>query len=305
LLTALGILLVAMLGLPLSAVAQETEETQPVEKTDNTADTAKAAEDTGWLSNFSGIVQADFTNAYFFRGIRQERQGFIAQPWGELYYSLFKSEDGPIRNITVGAGVWNSFHSEETGHTQHPRSLYETDWYPLVSIGLPENLTLTTIYYFYTSPNDAFRSAQELNFKLAWDDSEALGKFALAPWINLAIETHRTSFGPNKGEGLQMGVAPTLYTIPIENYPITLTLPLELGLALHNYYEHADGHESAFGYFSAAGSASVPLAFVPKGFGSWSLTSTIKGYFLSNTLKNANGRQSTSGVYTGSLTLEF
>jgi len=299
LLAALGTLLTAMLGLPQFAVADDT--------TAGASDTAKTEEEVPLfsLSRLSGTVQADFTNAYYFRGIRQEDEGFIFEPWAELYYNLYKSDDGPIRNLTIGGGVWNSFHSEETGHQQSPKSLYETDWYPIVSVGLPGNLTLTTIYYWYTSPNDAYRTVQELNLKLGWDDSAALGKFALAPWINLAVETHKTSFGPNKGVGLQMGVAPTLYTIPLENYPITLKLPLELGLALHDYYEHANGHENAFGYFAAAGTASVPLAFVPKGLGNWSLTGTLKGYFFSNTLKNANGRQSEAGVYTGSLTLAF
>jgi hypothetical protein len=299
----LGTLLLVLLGLPLSAVAQETEETQAV----TTAETAKADENAPLLSlsRLSGTVQADFTNAYYFRGIRQEKEGFVFQPWGELYYNLFKADDGPIRNITIGGGVWNSIHSEKTGATSDPRSLYETDYYPIVSIGLPENLTLTTIYYYYTSPNDAYRSVQELNFKLSWDDTEALGKFAMAPWVNLAVETHRTSFGPDRGEGLQMGVGPTIYTIPLENYPITIKMPLELGLALNKYYEHANGHESTFGYFAAAGTASVPLAFVPKGLGNWSFTTMLKGYFLSNTLKNANNRQSTEGVYTGSLTLAF
>ena len=233
------------------------------------------------LSRLSGTVQADFTNAYLLpRHPAGGRWLHRRSPGRELYYNLYKSDDGPIRNITVGGGVWNSFHTEETGHQQSPKSLYETDWYPIVSVGLPGNLTLTTIYYWYTSPNDAYRTVQELNFKLGWDDSGALGKFALAPWINLAVETHKTSFGPNKGVGLQMGVAPTLYTIPLENYPITLKLPLELGLALHDYYEHANGHENAFGYFAAAGTASVPLAFVPKGLGNWSFTATAQGLLL-------------------------
>ena len=55
------------------------------------------------------------------------------------------------------------------------------------------------------SPNAAFKNTQELNFKLAWDDSDTLGKWAVHPWINLAIETENTSFGPNSGEGVQLG----------------------------------------------------------------------------------------------------
>ncbi len=39
-------------------------------------------------SRLSGILQLDLTNAYFFRGILNERDGLIAQPWAELYVSL-------------------------------------------------------------------------------------------------------------------------------------------------------------------------------------------------------------------------
>ena len=215
LLAALGTLFIAMLGLPHFAVADDT--------TAGAGDTAKTEEEVPLfsLSRLSGTVQADFTNAYFFRGIRQERDGFIFEPWGELYYNLLQSPTtAPIRDITIGAGVWNSFHTEETGHAAITQEPVRDGLVPDRLGRTPaRNLTLTTIYYFYTSPNDAFRTVQELNFKLAWDDSEALGKFALAPWINLAVETHKTSFGPNKGEGLQMGVAPTLYTIPLERLP--------------------------------------------------------------------------------------
>src|SRR4030095_15397945 len=36
-------------------------------------------------SRWSGAIQFDFTNAYFFRGYLNERADFIWQPWAELY----------------------------------------------------------------------------------------------------------------------------------------------------------------------------------------------------------------------------
>jgi hypothetical protein len=210
-----------------SAAAQgkDTEEIEPIEKTEAAEAAEEAEEPEEEESRFSGIIQADFTNAYFFRGILQERDSFIAQPWLEGYFSFYRSEDGFIRDAAVGAGVWSSFHTEETLATSNPKSIYEVDWYPAVYLEFPMGFSLTFIYYFYTSPNDAFRHVEEMNIKLAWDDSETLGRFALQPWINLALETHKTSFGPNKGEGFQLGIEPTLFEIPIENYPITVTAP--------------------------------------------------------------------------------
>jgi hypothetical protein len=270
-----------------------------------TAAEPEAAEPEGFLSHFSGSAQADFTNAYFFRGILQERDGFIAQPWGELYYSLYSSEDGFIRDFSIGGGVWASFHTEETLAEHGPHSLYEVDWYPVVYLEFPNSVSLTTIYYFYTSPNGAFQRVDELNLKLAWDDSETFGKFAMQPWINLAIETHRTSFGDKEGVGLQMGVAPTLFEIGHDTYPVTFSAPLELGLAIDDYYEEEDGDENTFGYLSFGLSASVPLAFMPESTGAWTFTLTGKGYYLSNTLAEANLGRSLYPVFTASVGVEF
>ena len=264
-----------------------------------------AAEPEGPLSRLSGSFQADFTNVYFFRGILQERDGFIAQPWGELYYSLYQSEDGFIRDFSIGGGVWASFHTEETLADHGPHALYETDWYPVISLEFPNSVSLTTIYYFYTSPNGAYDTVEELNFKLAWDDSETFGRFAVQPWINLAIETHRTSFGDKEGVGLQMGIAPTLYEFAHDTYPVTLTAPLEIGFAIDDYYEREDGSENPFGYLSFGLSASVPLAFMPASTGSWSFTLTGKGYYLSNTLEEANRGDSLYPQIMASVGVEF
>jgi hypothetical protein len=250
-------------------------------------------------------MQADFTNAYFFRGILQERDGFIAQPWGEIYFNAYASDTGLIRDVTIGGGVWASFHTEETGAVHGPHSIYETDWYPLVSIGLPSGLSLTTTYYFCTSPNGAFQRVDELNFKLAWDDSEYNGRWALGPWINFAVETHRTSFGDKEGSGVQMGIAPTLYTFEHEQYPVSFSFPIELGLAIDNYYEREDGSENHFGYLTFGLSASVPLAFVPESYGAWAVTLTGKGFYLSNTLAEVNRGRSLYPVFVASLGVEF
>ena len=259
----------------------------------------------GPLSRFSGSMGVDFTSAYIFRGIVQEKHGFIAQPWAELNYNLYSSETGLIRDVTIGGGVWNSFQSEKTLAESHPTWLYETDWYPVVSIGLPAGLSLTTYYYFYTSPNDAFQTVQELNLELAWDDSEALGRFAMAPYVNFAVETKRTSFGPFEGSLVQMGVEPTLYTVENERFPVTFSFPVELGLAIDDYYENESGGENTFGYLSWGLKISFPLAFMPKQLGSWTFDVLGQGYYLSSTLAKVNDGRELYPVVTGSLSVSF
>ena len=277
---------------PASALAAETETAAAVE-----------AEEDG--SRISGIIQIDFTNAYFFRGIQNERDGFIAQPWGELYFNLFSADEGLIRDVTIGGGVWNSWHSEKTGREHGPGPLYETDWYPLFSVGFENDITATLIYYWYSSPNGAFDTVEELNLKLEWDDSEVLGRWALAPWVNLAIETHLTSFGPDKGEGVQLGIEPTLWELENDTYPLSFTVPAELGLAIDDYYEEDDGSENAFGYASVGLLASLPITAVPENFGAWTVSPGGKILFLSETLQDVNRGDHVYPVVTASLGVEF
>jgi hypothetical protein len=306
LLSRLALLSTALLWLPISAAAQEQEETEPIQKTEEARQAEEAADQEEEESRFSGIFQVDFSNAYFFRGILQERDSFIAQPWLEGYFSLWGSEDGFIRDISIGAGVWSSFHTEETLATDNPKSLYEVDWYPVIAVEFPAGVSFTTIYYWYTSPNDAFAHVQEWNFKFAWDDSEYLGRFALQPWVNFAIEMHNTSLAPKQGQGMQMGIEPTLFEVPIENYPITVTAPVELGLSLDDYYERpATGHENTFGYASYGIKASVPLAFMPEKAGSWTFSMSGKGYSLGHSLANANLGRDFTPVGVASIAVEF
>ena len=255
---------------------------------------------------FSGTFQLDWTNAYFFRGILNEREGIILQPWGELYYSLYSSEDGFLRDVSVGGGIWTTWHSERTLADEDPQWFYEADYYPIVSLGFAGGVSLTGVYYFYTSPNGAFTTVQELNLKLAWDDSEALGRFAMAPYVNFAIETHNTSFGPNTGSGVQIGAEPTLWSFEHERYPVKFTFPVELGLAIDNYYENADGSENNFGYVNFGLKMSVPLAFVPKQLGEWSFSLAAKGFYISDDIANAsNGGHNWQPVVVGSLGVSF
>jgi hypothetical protein len=51
-------------------------------------------------------VGSDFTTAYFFRGILQERDGFIWQPYGELGFNLFTADEeeakvNPVRSFAL------------------------------------------------------------------------------------------------------------------------------------------------------------------------------------------------------------
>lgn len=282
----------ALLAPSVRALAQEVTEVEE-ETTEEDA------------SRWSGTVQFDFTNAYFFRGLLNERSDFIWQPWAELYLNLYSSDEGLIRDVSVGIGVWNSVHEDKTLAEHSPKALYETDWYPIVSVGLPQGLTWTTYYYFYTSPSGAFDTVQEVDFRVDWDDSEVLKAFPLAPWMNWAVETDRTSNGEDKGVGLEMGVEPTLFTFDSKEYPLALSAPVEIGLSVTDYYENDDGANEVFGYITYGLALNLPLEFLHPSWGHVSVGFSAKGLHLGNSLAEVNGGDDNYGIVMGSIGVEF
>jgi hypothetical protein len=103
-----------------------------------------------------------------------------------------------------------------------------------------------------------------------------------------------------------MGIGPTLFTLGEgSDMPVTFSAPIELGLAIDDYYEEEDGDENTFGYLNFGLSASVPLAFMPEGTGDWTFKLTGKGWYLSNTLAEANRGRSLYPQFIASLGVEF
>ncbi|MGH7787052.1 MAG: hypothetical protein ACRERC_09320 [Candidatus Binatia bacterium] len=257
------------------------------------------------------VVGNDFTTAYFFRGILQERNGFIWQPYAELGISLFERDEGPVRGIGLGIGGWGSFQSAQTLATgEGPENIYEIDFYPSLSIDWAGGLNSSVTYLLYTSPNGAFSTVQQIDLGLAYDDSDLLGAFALNPAATFSFEVANTSFGSKKGGYFELAGGPGMdVSLPGDetgDYPVTLTVPLAVGLSMYDYYESTDPtHNQTFGFFSFGLVAGVPLSFIPSDYGSWSLNAGINVLVLSDTLKEVNFDDNPYPVGTGSIVMEY
>jgi hypothetical protein len=231
----------------------------------------------------------DFVTAYFFRGILQERNGFIWQPSLDIGINLYEGE-GALTSLDIGVGTWNSVHSNKTGESgSGPTNWYESDVYPSLSATFVERVETSLTYQVYTSPNGAFATIQNLDLGLAFDDSELWGDapFSLSPSALLSFELDRTNFGEEEGVFLGFELEPAYVLLDGEEYPITVAAPLALGLSLSDYYEDESGDDT-FGYFSFGLGFSVPLAFIPEDFGSWSTSIGIDVYVLGDNLKEFN-----------------
>jgi hypothetical protein len=269
--------------------------------------------------NLSLTLQNDFTTAYYFRGILQENDDMIWQPSLNLGLKVFSSEDGFLRAATLGVGVWNSVHSDHTGSSGGgANAWYEADIYPSLSLAWAGGVTTSVSYIWYTSPNNAFNTVEEVDLVLGFDDSPYLEKFALHPSLTLAFETKGGAFGDfyginNKGNDTGslaiLAIAPTFGFGITDDYPVTLTFPVSVALSMDDYYQDARDNDT-FGYASVGANFNIPLAFIPKTYGTWSVTNGINVLFLNDALERVNSSSLTGGpdvvpVWTSSVIMTY
>lgn len=278
--------------------------------------TAQAQEakgpNTGSVSLSAGV---DWTTHYFFRGILQEDQDYIIQPYGDVTFKLLEGK-GALTNLGLTFGLWNSLHGGPTGveggaggvDSTDPKIWYEADFYAKLGATIAENVTTAIIYTAYMSPNDRFATVEEIALSLAYNDSKLLGPFALNPSLLIAFETDgQADGGRDEGVYLQIGLSPG-YTFNAKGaYPLSVTLPLVLGLSLGDYYEAigVGGSDDTFGYFSASLAASVPLKVVPAAYGAWQVKGALTVLTLGDNLKAQNNRDSTEVIGTIGIALTY
>jgi hypothetical protein len=253
---------------------------------------------TGRVSLSAGM---DWTTHYFFRGILQEDQDLILQPYAEVGFKLMEGTPA-FGDVALAIGLWNSLHGGPTGTggpNSDPRVWYETDFYTRLGWTFLDTFKAGVIYTAYMSPNSFFNTVEELAFSLGFDDSKLLGPFSVQPTVLLAWEVAgQADGGLHRGIYLQVGVTPSYTVAEKSQYPVTLSLPLLVGLSLDDYYEFGTGDDDTFGYFQGGLSASVPLAFIPAAYGSWSLRGALTVLVLGDNLKAVNNNDSTEVIGT-------
>ena len=242
--------------------------------------------------NVSISAGLDVATAYFFRGILQERDGGIFWPYAELGITLWENDSG--QSVSFLGGIWNSVHTNKTGASgSGPSNWYEADIYGGLSLGLTDFLSTDLVYIAYASPNGAFATIQEFDAVVSIDDSQWMpDNFSINPYMRWAFELDNTAFGPDEGIYLELGAEPSYVFAADSNYPVTLSLPLTLGLSVDDYYEvvqpNGSKSDDTFGFFDFGVGLGVPLSFIDPSYGSWSVSAAFHGISLSGDLADVN-----------------
>ena len=247
-----------------------------------------------------GSLGFQITSQYFFRGLLQENQGIIFQPWVELSWGLYDNDgDGTLRSLELNVGQWNSLHDGPTGGAGGV--WYESDFYLEVAGKLGDRLGASAAYWTYDTPNGTgsfsrgSRPVQELVFRLDYDDRgewfESI-ETGLRPWVKLAIETsgqRDVAAGGSQGAYLELGLDPGFAIGKLGDGDLVLSLPTKLGLSLKDYYERATGgNDDFFGYLDIGAELSAPLHFLPARMGPWDAFVGLHLLFLGDNTEARN-----------------
>ncbi|MES2569537.1 MAG: hypothetical protein V4710_05725 [Verrucomicrobiota bacterium] len=249
----------------------------------------------------TGDLGVNFVSEYVSRGLVFERKGVLMQPYADLYFKLH-SGDGFINQVSFNLGLWSSIHSylQPIPGNSKIRSWYELDYTAGIAVTFAKNFSGTLSYFEFMSPSNSFNTSRNINFNLAYDDTDLLGKFgkfALHPHLAVLRELEGSAGLQANGWYFEVGIAPSLS--PCKG--ITFTVPITAGFGDDNFYAG-----DTFGYVSAGINAAVPLSFVPSGYGAWTLNA---GYTYIHQGDNAAAAAGTGDdhrqVFHGGVALTF
>jgi hypothetical protein len=229
----------------------------------------------------------DFTNAYMFRGLRQDDTRVIMFPFAEARFDLHDDKDG-LTDVALRVGTWNSLNTGAAGAAGPSGKIwYESRFYSAVDFTFGSGVTFGASYTAYPSPNNSFSTVKELGFRLSADERSAPGGLVLRPHALLAFELDtapglgQADGGQKAGTYLEFGVAPG-----ISGSGLSIAFPLTVGLSLHNYYELA-GVDHTFGYLSLGAIARLPI-FRSKTYGAWDIHGGFEFQSLGDTAEAFN-----------------
>jgi 5-hydroxyisourate hydrolase-like protein (transthyretin family) len=241
--------------------------------------------------NIALSASFDITNAYLFRGLRQDDTGLIMWPAADVGVRLFEAA-GPVLHV----GTWNSLNTGLAGSDGPTQRLwYESDFYTTLSFALTNDFAASATYTAYTSPNGSFSNVKELSFKVGPTDTAALSPTFLSPYALIAFEldTHpglgQADGGQEAGTYLEFGAAPRWISAPVDVF-----FPIRVGLSLSNYYELA-GEDHAFGFLSLGAHAQVPFGRAGN-YGAWNVHGGVDFYSLGDTPEAFNAGDQTKLV---------
>lgn len=252
------------------------------------------------------LLNFEFSNMYLTpRGMIVQNEGLVFQPLALGFANVHKG-DGFISDVTLVGGVWSCYGTARLASSGAPgsTSFYEVDPIAGVSVGLGKKFKLDVTYTAFSMQILNIPFSHHLETKLSFDDSEYLKAFALHPsliyWQELdgkataarvpfaATPAAQTGPGsvPNSSYYFDLGIAPS-YTF--ESTSIKLEAPCRIMLPSKDFYGEFYRKSSVVGLYELGLKGSVPMKFMPQGYGNWGFHAGFK--YMGFVDKNLQGMQ--------------
>lgn len=235
-------------------------------------------------SRVNALMNFEFSDKYLTpRGMIVHDDGLTFQQLTLGLFNLYKG-DSFINDVTLVGGVWNDFSTEGVSEHAPFGSNPKTHWVEIdpiagVSLGIAKGLTLSVTYTAFNMEILDIGTSQHLETKLAFDDSPYLKAFALHPyflyWQELEEKAtaarvpyivYRGEPGPDSSYYFELGIAPS-YTF--ENIGLKLEAPIRALFPDSDFYGEYYAESSTLGLYEVGLKASIPLKFMPEGYGNW------------------------------------
>jgi hypothetical protein len=269
------------------------------------------ADDAPEPSRVHALVSVDFANEYVTpRGMLIRDQGLTVQPLFLGLISLYKG-DSFINSATLIPGVWNDLGTRSVSVNGPYNAKPTTPWTEVdpifgIEIGFAKHFTLDVTYTAFVEQILSIGTSEHLDTKLSFDDSSYFKGFGFHPYVeywqeldgkatdaDLPYTLGQEGVLPNKGPGpgssyyFQVGVDPT-YTFD-KLGGLKMEVPVDVLLPSSDFYGEYYSSPSTVGLVAAGVKGTLPLNFMPKGYGHWSVHAGVKYlYFVDDNLYNLN-----------------
>lgn len=257
-------------------------------------------------SKFHALFAFEFANEYVTpRGMLVRDQGLTVQPLFLGLLSLY-SGDSFINSVTLIPGVWNDLGTHSISVHAPYNSQPTIAWSELdpifgVEVGLAKHFTLDVTYTAFVEQILDIGTSEHLDTKLSFDDSSYFKGFGFHPYLEFWQELdgkatdadvpyivfHNKGSGPGSSYYFQVGIDPS-YTFD-KLAGLKLEAPVDVLLPNSDFYGEYYASSSTVGLVAAGLKGTIPLNFMPQGYGHWNFNAGFKYmYFADDNLYNLN-----------------
>lgn len=209
------------------------------------------------------------------RGMIVQDEGVTIQPLFLGFLDAYDGKDGAtLSDITLIAGFWSDYATDGIPEGLAPGSS-ETNFIEIdpilgVSFGLGKNWKLDVTYTAFCMQILDIGTSEHLETKLSYNDTGLLGAFALHPYLLFWKEldnkaTAAANFGVDSSYYLEIGISPSITLGKVK-----LEAPMRALLPDDEFYGETFGDSSTVALYEVGLKATVPMDFMPKGYGFWS-----------------------------------